>query len=70
MVAYETLKFLKEKYSYSRINWIITFDNYPLAEYMIRQYGSGYTHAVLRRSCQSLFSNIQNPTTQHRKEVH
>ncbi|MFR3316678.1 MAG: LacI family DNA-binding transcriptional regulator [Waltera sp.] len=71
VVAYETLKFLKKKnIAIPGSIGIITFDNYPLAEYMDPPLTvvDIDTYKLGEEAANTLFSIIQNPG-QHRKEV-
>ncbi len=71
VVAYETLKFLKKKKrNIPKDIGIITFDNYPLAEYMDPPLTvvDIDTYKLGEEAANNLFSIIQNPE-QVRKEV-
>lgn len=71
VVAYETLKFLrKEKKKVPHNIGIITFDNYPLAEYMDPPLTvvDIDTYKLGEEAANTLFSIIQDPN-QDRKEV-
>ena len=71
VVAYETLKFLrKEKKKVPHNIGIITFDNYPLAEYMDPSLTvvDIDTYKLGEEAANTLFSIIQDPN-QDRKEV-
>lgn len=71
VVAYETLKFLKKRKRHiPKDIGIITFDNYPLAEYMDPPLTvvDIDTYKLGEEAANTLFSIIQNPD-QERKEV-